>query len=531
MTDTLKNKTTLTAAEAAAKRAAGVEERSITGNTAVKIGETTVNPNWGTITYQMPKAGATAGAATPTPSTPTSQQSNASRVTRPSRRTTNPNGGTTTISGNPKIVMNGETVNGTGADIGDLSNVTAGLENIRNMYKSSANPNKPEITLNEDNGNIIFDSKDSGLRADRYTDGADEQTVAWDRAKASGDSLSQVSTYAGLSDLGDIVKWSDNRVTIGGIDVPYAYIDKDGRAYASKSAIDNAIAQVRADTGIKNPTKLTEEVMSRYSKSVDTALDKVVNRDKWSYNPENDPAYQAYAKQYSRNAEQLYNRAMGSGGLYSAPNSYQMYQALAAYGDNMQKLSDTVPQLAQQDYGRYSDEQTRNRAALEALQNERKINLDAETAANDSMYNRYRAADELNYSRRQDARFGDKKQSGELEKLAQELSIGNNSVAQSNEYTERYPTMLDLQLAAQRGELTAQDLANAMSRMENAVYKANMNEGIFDKNDMDILGIPQDMEKYPNSNGYSPVHLAEIKRLVDIWNNVDKVKAMFSMGM
>lgn len=451
-----------------------------------------------------------------------------------SRTLTNPNGKTTVISGNPKIVMNGETVNGTGEDIGDLASVTAGLSKLRQKYSTEPIGKRlgnPAVNLDETSGNVLLNGKDSGLRAADYAGGADDQTAAKGWEEATGNTLPQVSTYAGLTDLGDIVKWSDGKVTIGGIDVPYAYVDKDGRAYASKSAIDSAIAQVRADTGLQNPTKLTENTMNRYSNSVDKALDKVVNRSAWTYNPETDPAYQAYAKQYSRNAEQLYNRAMGSGGLYSTPNSYQMYQALAAYGDNMQQLSDAVPQLAQQDYARYSDEQMRNRAALEALQNERKLNLDAATAANDNMYNRYRAADELNYNRRQDARFGDKKQEKELTKLDQELRIGEDSVTQSGEYTSHYPSMLDMQVALQNQEFWANDAALVRAKIENAVARASANGGVFLKSDMDALGIEQDFAKYPNSNGYPTAFNTEVELQKALWNEVDKPKAMFSLGM
>lgn len=432
-------------------------------------------------------------------------------------------GGETVISGNPTIVLNGEEVKGTGADIGDLASVTSGLGKLREKY-NNGRFGKPEVTLNEESGNVMLNGGDTGLKAKFYAGGADDRTAAEGWARATGNTLSQISTYAGLTDLGDIVKYNDDKITIGGIEVPYAYIDNNGRAYASKAAIDNAIAQVRRDTGIQNPVKLTADVMDRHKRAIKNAVNNVVNRRSWSYDADNDPAYEAYAKQYARNAEQMYNRAMGSGGLYGSPNSYQMYQALAAYGDNMQKLSDMVPQLAQQDYARYSDEQTRNRYALEALENERSADLSATVAANDNMYNRYRAADDLNYSRRRDALYNDPKQ-------VQELRIGDNSVTQSNEYTARYPSILDLQLALQNGELTATGIANVKAMMENAVYRANMNGGVFSKQDMDALGIAQDLTKYPNSNGYPTVHAAEIQRLLDTWNIVEKPKAMFSMRM
>ena len=431
--------------------------------------------------------------------------------------------GIPTISGNPTIVMNGEEVNGIGADAGDLSQLIAGLGKLKEKYNNSRFGN-PNITLNEENGSVMLNGGDTGLKAKDYAGGVDDRTAAEGWAKATGNTLSQVSTYAGLTDLGDIVKYSDDKITIGGIEVPYAYIDNNGRAYASKAAIDTAIEQVRRDTGMQNPVKLTADIMDSHQRGIKNAVNNVVNRRSWSYSPDNDPAYEAYVKQYTRNAEQLYNRAMGSGGLYGSPNSYQMYQALAAYGDNMQKLSDMVPQLTQQDYARYSDEQTRNRYALEALQNERSADLSAAVAANDNMYNRYRAADELNYNRRRDALYNDPKEK-------QELRIGDNSVAQSDAYTARYPTILDLQTALQSGELTATGIANVKAMLENAVYRANMNGGVFSKQDMDALGIGQNLAKYPNSNGYPTVHAAEIQRLLDTWNIVEKPKALFGMGL
>ena len=167
--------------------------------------------------------------------------------------------GSTWVSGDIDITANGENVKDAWIDSGIMEQTTTGLHNLKRLYSNPAysNPQLKSIDA-DDNGKVTLNGSDSGMNAADYTNGASRnRTTAEAWQNATGEPLMQVSTYSGLADLGDIVKYNDDKVTIGGIEVPYAYIDNNGRAYASKSVIDAAIAQVRKNTGIQNPTTLT----------------------------------------------------------------------------------------------------------------------------------------------------------------------------------------------------------------------------------------------------------------------------------
>lgn len=441
--------------------------------------------------------------------------------------------GDTAVSGDIDVVANGMTLKD-GWFNSDAGKISKGVQNLKTLYGSTPAYSSPKIKSvdADESGTITLDGTDSGLKAADYAGGASrtrETAQAWQ--KATGEQLAQVSTYSGLAALGDIVKYNDDEITIGGIPIPYAYIDNNGRAYASKTAIDAAIAQASKSTGIRNPTELTSDRLKQYQSNINSAMDKVINRKEWSYNPESDPAYQAYAREYLRNAEQLYNRAMGSGGLYSSPTAYQTYQAIAGYGDQMQKLTDQIPALAERAYQRYSDEQARNLQALNAVQSERQQDLAARTAANNSMYDRYLAQDQLNYSRRNDALYGDRSKQQELERAAQELQLGKDQLAQSAVTTDMYQANADTDYKLKQEQLSSAQADTLSKQVSNAMARAMANGGRYLKEDMDKLGIAQDLVKYPDTNGYPLVYTGELEQAKALWEQVEKPKAQYTASL
>lgn len=521
MTNEEKQRTTAIsdAAAEAAGRSDGVARR--TGSTVIS-GDMDVTAN-GITTGGNAMAATSKTQATAQPAW---LQKAATAATNTRRNSARPVG-STWISGDIDVTANGENVKDAWIDNGSAEQNTAGLHNLKQLYSNPAysNPKIQSIDA-DDSGKVTLNGKDSGMNAADYANGASRnRTTAEAWQNATGEPLMQVSTYSGLADLGDIVKYNDDKVTIGGIEVPYAYIDSNGRAYASKSIVDAAIAQVRKNTGIQNPTALTADTMQKYQNRIDSATDKVVNRKAWNYNPESDPAYQAYAKQYARNAEQAYNRAMGSGGLYgSGATSFQNYQALAGYGDQMQRLTDVIPTLQSQDYQRYSDEQQRNLQALEALQSERQQQLSALTSANDNAYNRYNKQDELNYSRRQDALYNDPAKQ-------QSLALGSDQLKQSGITTDMFQANADQDF---KNKVYTNDAAQETiikQQLENAYTRALQFGGVYQKSDMDKLGIKQDLTKYPLTNGYPNPYDGQIALEKAMWEQVDKPKAQFTASL
>lgn len=408
--------------------------------------------------------------------------------------------GDTITTGGGDIVMNGQTVKAQGRDIGNMAAVTAGIFNLK---RKGGN-----VRLNEKNGNVILGDRDTGVRASDFAGGADDERMDLLRrgyTKTTGDEVVRGRQSAENKGLGNLVRWdpSSKRMTIAGVDVPYLYITDDGNAMVSEKALNAVIDKVKQSSGVKTATELADMIYGRYSNPVKKALDKVMNRESWSYNPEEDPAYKAYEKQYLRNAEQAYNRAMGSGGLYGTPDSYQMYQALAGYADNMQRLSDAVPQLAEQDYNRYSDEQARNLAALEAMQNERAAEYNLLAGANEKQINRIREDDRENYTRREDSLYNYPIAGERLAQETAQAKIAGNEAVQSDMDTELYGPMLELDYRIKNAQLDAVEVKTLISRIQAAQQRAVLyNGGMFMKEDMDALGIPQDMQRYPDSGGY-----------------------------
>ena len=105
---------------------------------------------------------------------------------------------------------------------------------------------------------------------------------------------------------------------------------------------------------------------------LDAAKQKVAN---FSYDPESDVSYKAYARQYMRNGEDALRNTMArlasrTGGVAS---SYAVQAAQGAYNNYMQQLADKVPELSelafqrvQDQYNLYNNEYNRDLAKWQA---------------------------------------------------------------------------------------------------------------------------------------------------------------------
>lgn len=116
------------------------------------------------------------------------------------------------------------------------------------------------------------------------------------------------------------------------------------------------------------------------SSRIDEMLNKVLNRDAFSYNVETDPLYQQYKAQYQREGSRAMNdtlaaAASGAGGM----NSYAMTAANQANNYYNAQLTDKIPELYQLAYEMYLkdiDQQVRDLGLLQDM--------------DDNQYNRYR---------------------------------------------------------------------------------------------------------------------------------------------
>lgn len=118
-----------------------------------------------------------------------------------------------------------------------------------------------------------------------------------------------------------------------------------------------------------------------YASNIDKMLNEILNRDKFSYNAEEDPMYQQYAKTYEREGDRAMQNTLAqvsarTGGLASSYATTAAQQANQYY---MQQLADKVPELYQLAYQMYLDDLNLKVQDLGLLQ-----------GASDTAYNRYR---------------------------------------------------------------------------------------------------------------------------------------------
>lgn len=94
---------------------------------------------------------------------------------------------------------------------------------------------------------------------------------------------------------------------------------------------------------------------SPYAQAQQAALDKLLNREAFSYNHLEDPAYQAYAKQYAFYGDQARQDTLGdvAGMTGGMPSSYAVSAAQQAQNQWNSRLTDIIPQLQDAAYQRY----------------------------------------------------------------------------------------------------------------------------------------------------------------------------------
>ena len=111
------------------------------------------------------------------------------------------------------------------------------------------------------------------------------------------------------------------------------------------------------------------DYISRNQDLINEVMDQILNRPDFEYNPESDPTYQNYEKQYTKAGERAMQDTLGevsarTGGLAS---SYAGTVSQQAYNQYMDALSDKIPELEQLAYERYMSEDDMLRDQLNML--------------------------------------------------------------------------------------------------------------------------------------------------------------------
>jgi hypothetical protein len=117
------------------------------------------------------------------------------------------------------------------------------------------------------------------------------------------------------------------------------------------------------------------EYNNPYAAQQDAILQAILNRPDFSYSTENDPLYGSYRKQYLREGERATQDALAAASAASGgiPSSFAVGAATQAGDYYNAQLTDIIPQLEQQAYGRYLDEHNRALSNLGAVNSQEQL--------------------------------------------------------------------------------------------------------------------------------------------------------------
>ena len=100
------------------------------------------------------------------------------------------------------------------------------------------------------------------------------------------------------------------------------------------------------------------EYQSQWQDQLNDTIDRILNREKFSYDINNDALYQQYKDQYTRLGKMSMLDTMGQAQAMTGGygNSYSQSVGQQAYNDQLSKLNDVVPELYQMALDKYNQE-------------------------------------------------------------------------------------------------------------------------------------------------------------------------------
>ena len=134
----------------------------------------------------------------------------------------------------------------------------------------------------------------------------------------------------------------------------------------------DAVKNYKAELDRINANKVGDWTGGTYGNQVQSALDKIINRDKFNYDLNGDMLYQQYKDQYTTQGKQAMMDTMGQAvaltGGYG--NSYAQTVGQQTYQGYLQGLNDKVPELYQLALQKYQQEGDDLKDAYSLLKNQ-----------------------------------------------------------------------------------------------------------------------------------------------------------------
>lgn len=129
-------------------------------------------------------------------------------------------------------------------------------------------------------------------------------------------------------------------------DFAYADYQESDIVTQAKTALDTHLAQKPG------------AYQSQWQQQLNDTIDKIMNREKFSYDLNGDALYQQYKDKYTQQAKMAMGDAIGQASAMTGGygNSYAQSVGQQMYQKEMQNLNDVVPELYQMAYDRYNQE-------------------------------------------------------------------------------------------------------------------------------------------------------------------------------
>lgn len=268
----------------------------------------------------------------------------------------------------------------------------AGLNNNLIGY----DPNRSMVTYNGKD----FAKAASETDGTSYLNQEAAQKALYDYYKGEGKNLVQATSYLAGQGSPYRVGYNNGTLTVGGIAVPTAFVD-NGKAWVLEDDLNAVMGQLNASSGYRNKSDILSEYQSKYEPMQDAALDKLVNRKAFTYDPENDQVFQAYRQQYNREGNRSMEDTMGAvnaltGGLTNSAAVTAAGQARQYWSD---KLMDRIPELEANAYNRYVGDYNMDRQTLGDIMSAYNADFNRAYGVNSDIYNDLQAQREWDYNR------------------------------------------------------------------------------------------------------------------------------------
>ena len=178
-------------------------------------------------------------------------------------------------------------------------------------------------------------------------------------------------------------------------------MEEEKRKYAASARVEQARQEAQASDG-----KKPGEYVSKWQQQLDAAMEKILNREKFSYDLNGDALYRQYKDQAVQNGRMAMQDTLGQAAAMTGGygSSYGQTAAQQAYRQQMADLSGKASALydkARAEYDRQANADKQNYDLLlqreNSSQNQYKQNLAAWQAENQQLWGRYDQEQKTDY--------------------------------------------------------------------------------------------------------------------------------------